>query len=332
MKALFTLFSLVAVVTYGYAQTPREGLPVPTTGGTNIPFPAIRFPTVFNPTSENPEAKAPDFKQLVATGDYFFNQKRYGDAIDNYTKALEQHGDQYAKDQLLRANALKSREEKEITLRTEEERKAEAARIPQEVFVSRTLTDNTWKNAALVCDVTGSMDKYNNQVLTWLKSRLAANDSSIRQVVLFNDNDKHDLNIPRGLYSFKPTTYEDAVQRVRTAEKEGNGGDVQENNIQALLRAQQDAPTCESLIMINDNNEPWDFSLASQVTKPVHILVCGPPAALEAAFLNLARMTKGSVHFNGRSYTGLDAYAEGESLKVDNTMYVVRDGKFVRVN
>lgn len=329
MKALFTLFSLAAVVISGYAQTPRQNLPVPTTGRTNIPFPAVRFPTVFNPTTET---KAPDFKQLVATGDYYFNQKRYGDAIDNYTKALDLQEDQHSKDQLLRAEALQAKEEKEKALRTEEERKAEATRIPQAEFVSRTLTDNTWKNAALVCDVTGSVDKYNDQVLAWLKPRLAAGDSSIQHVVLFNDNDNHDLNVPRGLYSFKPTTYEDAVQRVRTAEKEGSGGDVQENNIQALLRAQQDAPMCESLIMINDNNEPWDFSLASQVTKPVHMLVCGPPAALEAAFLNLARMTKGSVHFNGRSYTGLDAYTEGEQLKVDNTMYVVRDGKFVRTN
>ncbi|ASS48021.1 MAG: hypothetical protein A3D31_00980 [Candidatus Fluviicola riflensis] len=328
MKALFTFFTL-AIITSGYAQNPREGLPVPTTGRTNIPFPSVRIPTVFNPTSE---AKAPDFNQLIATGDYYFNQKRYSDAIDNYTKALDQRADQHAKDQILRAEALQAREEKEKALRTEEERKAEATRIPQAEFISRTLTDNPWRNAAFVCDVTGSMDKYNDQTLAWLKPRIEAGDSSIQGVVLFNDNEDHEINMLRGTHSFVPTTYEEATQRFRDARKESHGYDVNENNIQGLLRAQQDYPSCENLIMINDNNEPWDFSLASQVTKPVHVIICGPPAALEAAFLNLARMTKGSVHFNGRSYKDLDTYTEGTTLKVNNTTYVVRDGKFVRTN
>ncbi|MES2557297.1 MAG: hypothetical protein V4604_14175 [Bacteroidota bacterium] len=329
MKALFTLFSLMAVIASGYAQSPREGLPTPTAGRTNLPFPSVRIPTVFNPTAE---AKAPDYNQLIATGDYYFNQKRYGDAIDNYTKALELREDPHAKDQILRAQALQAREEKEKALRTEEDRKAEAARIPQAEFISRTLTDNRWKKAALVCDVTGSMDKYNDQTLAWLKPRIEAGDSSIRGVVLFNDNEDHEINLLRGTHSFAPTTYEEATQRFSTARKESHGFDVNENNIQGLLRAQQDYPSCENLIMINDNNEPWDFALASQVTKPVHVIICGPPAALEAAFLNLARSTKGSVHFNGRAYNELDTYTEGATLKVDNTMYVVQEGKFVRTN
>lgn len=328
MKALFTLFSL-AVIISGLAQTQRPNLPVPTTGSTNIPFPTVRFPTVFNPTEE---AKAPDFKQLVATGDYYFNQKRYRDAIDNYTKALELKTDQYAKDQLLRSNALKAREEKEIALRTEEEHKAEATRIPQAEFISKILSNNSLRSTVLVCDVTGSMDSYNDQTLAWLKPRIAAADSSIHGIVLFNDNKDHEINMLLGTHSFKPTTYESTAERFRFARKESNGFDVNENNIQALLRAQSDYPLAQSLIMINDNNEPWDISMASQVTKPVHIIVCGPPAALEVAFLNLARMTKGSVHFNGRSYTGLDTYTEGMTLNVDNTTYSVQEHVFVRVN
>ena len=331
MKALFTLFSLVAVITTSFAQNPRQGLPTPTTGRTTIPFPTVHFPTVFNPSPTTTNTP-PDYKQLVATGDYYLNQKRYDDAIDNYTKALAQRDDQYPKDQIQRAKAQQAHEEKELALRTEEERKADSSRIPQAEFVSRILTDNKWKNAALVCDVTGSMSLYNTQVLLWLKSRLETGDSSIRRVVLFNDNDNHDLDISRGLYSFQPTTFGDAEKRVRTAEKEGSGGDVNENNIQALLRAQADCPSCESLIMIHDNNRPWDFELASQVTKPVHMLVCGPPAALDVAYLNLARMTKGTVHFNGKTYTGLDTYTEGMTLKVDNTTYMVQGNGFTRTN
>lgn len=334
MKALFALFSFAAVITAGYAQSPRQGLP-PSGGRTTTSFPGTHFPTVFTPLQQ--AAAAPDYQQLVATGDYYFNQKRYGEAIDHYTKALEQRQEQYPKDQILRAQAQQAREEKDKALRTEEEKKADAARIPQTEFIPSILTINDWKNAVLVCDVTGSMGKYNDQVMAWLKGHIAANDSAVRRIVLFNDGDgrkdnSKEIGATGGLYSFVPTTIEAAEEEVRIASRAGNGGDFPENNIEALLKAQADSPSCDHLIMIADNSSPRDIALASQVTKPVHILICGTSGALETAYLNLARMTKGSVHFNGKSYTGLDTYAEGATLKVDNTLYSVRDGVFVRTN
>lgn len=337
MKALLTLFALAAIITASHAQSPRQ--PLPSTGmgtGTSLPFPGIgtRVPVVFTPVQQ---PVAPDYQQLVATGDYYFNQKKYGDAIDQYDKALAQRQEQYPKDQILRAKALQAREEKDQALRTEEEKKADAARIPPSEFIPRTLTDNNWRNTALVCDVTGSMDTYNEQVLAWLKSHMEANDSAVRRIVLFNDGDGRKDNTKvigatGGLYSFVPTTFVQAEDEVRFASKAGTGGDYPENNVEALLKAQADCPSCESLIMIADNSSPRDISLASQVLKPVHILICGKSGALETAYINLARMTKGSVHFNGKTYTGLDAYAEGAMLKVDNTTYTVQKGAFVRTN
>jgi hypothetical protein len=335
MNVFFTLFSVAVVIAAGSAHAQRQELPTSGGGRTNLPT-GTGFPTVFGPTQAT-EAAAPDYQQLVATGDYYFKQKRYGDAIDHYTKALAQRQEQYPKDQILRAKAQQAREEKETALRTEAERKAGVERIPQSEFVRRTLTDNHWAKAALVCDVTGSMGAHNDQVLTWLRDRLVANDSEVLRVVLFNDGDGRkdgtkELGAAGGLYSFVPTTYADAAEQVRVASRAGSGGDFPENNIEALLKAQTDCPTCENLVMIADNSAPRDIVLASQVTKPVQILVCGTPAALETAYLDLARMTKGSVHFNGKSYTGLDAYAEGATLKIDNTTYSVQDDRFVRMD
>jgi tetratricopeptide (TPR) repeat protein len=335
MKVFFTFFSFAAVIAAGSANAQRQELPTSGGGRTNLPS-GGHFPTVFIPTQAT-EATAPDYQQLVATGDYYFNQKRYGDAIDQYNKALAQRQEQYPKDQILRAKAQQAREEKATAMRTEAERKAGLERIPQSEFVSKTLTNHDWKNAALVCDVTGSMGTYNDQVLTWLRDRIVAGDSSVRRVVLFNDGDGRkdetkELGAAGGLYSFVPTTYAAAAEQVRIASRAGSGGDFPENNIEALLKAQADCPSCENLVMIADNSAPRDIELASQVTKPVQILVCGAPAALQTAYLDLARMTKGSVHFNGKSYTGLDTYAEGATLQIDNTTYTVQDDRFVRTN
>lgn len=334
MQHIFTFFLFIALTAPGFGQSSRTELPSPGTAGSSTAFPG-NFPSVFIP-SQSTESAAPDYGSFIAAGDYYFRQKRYPEAIEQYDKALQQQAEQYPKDQILRAKALQAYEEREKAFRTAAQKSSEASRIPQSEFVSRVLSENHWKNAALVCDVTSSMNSYNNQLLSWLGNQLAAKDSSVMRIVLFNDLDHlskshHDPATAPGLYSFTPTTSNDAAERIREAAADCNGGDVSENNVLALLRAQQDAPACEQLIMINDNNVPWDFFLASRITRPVHIIVCGPPAALEVCYLNLARSTKGSVHFNGRSYTGLESYTEGGELAVDNTIYVIRGGEFARL-
>lgn len=336
MKSIYIVS--IALITTGFslAQSPREPILTtsnPSPSGSSVPV--LRFPVGL--VQQHHEATVPDYDQLIATADYLFYQKRYPDAITAYEKARTQRDEQYTYDQLIRAKALQAREEKEKAFEAELFKEREAQRIPQKQFIQRTLTQNNWQKIAVVCDVTGSMNDYNNQLVEWIEVRLLSRDTNILRVVLFNDNDNRSKNITdpgvaSGLYSFVPESGEQIKAEIRTAQKESSGGDVQENNITALLRAQMDCPSCESLVMINDNNEPWDISEASKVTKPVHIIVCGPYAALEASFLNLARSTKGSVHFNGLNYMNLADYKEGETLQVERTNYVLQGGKFRRLN
>lgn len=335
MKTIYTFSIALFTVGFSLAQSPRETNPPASTPLPTGSVPVLRFPVGL--VQQHDETATPDYDQLVATADYLFYQKRYSDAIAQYEKARVQRTDEYTYDQLIRAKALMAKAEKERALEAELFKEREAQRIPQNQFVQRTLTQNNWQKIAVVCDVTGSMNEYNDQLVEWIQVRLSARDTNIQRVILFNDNDNRRKNITdpavaSGLYSFVPESGEQIKAEIRTARKESSGGDVQENNITALLRAQMDCPSCESLVMINDNNEPWDIAEASKVTKPVHIIVCGPSAALEESFLNLARSTKGSVHFNGLSYTNLADYKEGETLQVERTNYTVQSGKFRRVN
>jgi hypothetical protein len=271
-----------------------------------------------------------EYERSIAEADQHFKAHAYQEAIYDYEQALTLRQEKYPETQIHRAKAElvsveQARVEKDKASKAEQ--KAEKPSGYHE-FVVRTLETNRWTEAALVCDISPSLENYNAAVLAWVKTLLEAKDTSIRQVVYFGDSEKIEQS-SKGLFSFKPSTYEDAVQRMQTAKEQSSGGDYNENNIHALLKAQSDTPSGECLIMICDNYTPWDYYLAYQVTKPVHIILCGYVAYVDPTYLNLARTTKGSIHLNGDSYTGLDTYTEGMILKVGLYKFMIRDNQFV---
>ena len=280
-----------------------------------------------------------DYERCIADADKYFNVQDYQPALINYEQALTLRQEQYPKDQIQRIKTEQARVEKETAQKAEAERKAieeQKAKTEQKVkqpsgyhdFVIKALETNRWTEAALVCDISPSLESYNTTVLGWVKSLLEAKDTSIRQVVYFGDSEKIEQS-SKGLFSFKPSTYEDAVQRMETAKAQSSGGDYNENNIHALLKAQADAPDSKCLIMINDNYRPWDYYLADQITKPVHIILCGYVNYVDVTYINLARTTKGSIHVNGNSYTGLDTYTEGMTIKIGLSTFIVQNNQFV---
>jgi hypothetical protein len=207
---------------------------------------------------------------------------------------------------------------------------------PQGKFVSETLAKNSWKHAVLVCDVTASMAPYNAQVLEFLKNRFAQKDTAIVSYLFFNDGDKKKDNAKRvgnvgGLYPTGGQTFEEVITTMGNAMKGGSGGDLSENNIEALLKAEADCPSCACNILIADNMaSPRDMSLLSQLKKPVHVIVCGSSPILNEDYLNIARATKGSLHFSNKSFTDLHTFEEGATVQVLKEVYVVKKGEFVR--
>lgn len=205
----------------------------------------------------------------------------------------------------------------------------------QNAVVSQMLTDNNWKHAALVCDVTGSMACYNAQVLDFLRVQFSKRDTAIVRVVFFNDgDDRRDITKIAGrvggIYSAEAVSLDQIVQLMAQAMKAGTGGDLQENVVEALLRAQEDCAYCEQLVLIADNYAPpRDLSLADKLRKPVRVVVCSTSPVLNADYLNLARITKGSLHFNKKSYTNLHTFEEGSTLQVGKETFVVKNGRFV---
>lgn len=207
---------------------------------------------------------------------------------------------------------------------------------PQGKFVSETLAKNAWKHAVLVCDVTGSMAPYNAQVLEFLKNQFAKKDTAIVSYLFFNDGDQKKNNAKRvgsvgGLYTVGNQSFDEVLTTMGAAMKGGSGGDLPENNIEALLKAEKDCPSCANTILIADNMaSPRDMSLLPQLKKPVHVIVCGSSPILNEDYMNIARATKGSLHFGNKSFANLHTFEEGATVQVLKEVYVVKKGAFVR--
>jgi len=204
------------------------------------------------------------------------------------------------------------------------------------VAILEILKRNHWKSSALVVDVTGSMAPYSAQVLDYLRLTLLNKDTSIQNIVFFNDGNKKSDRSKKvgevgGVYVYPATTPDDALNQMLRVMQAGDGGDIQENNIEALLRAQDSCTTCTDLVLIADNMAtPRDLSLLSQVRLPVHVVVCGSSSILNENYLDIARKTKGTLHINNKDLVGLYLFEEGATVQVGKETYVLKNNHFVR--
>ena len=188
-----------------------------------------------------------------------------------------------------------------------------------------------WNDMAIVGDLTGSMTPYTVQILLWYKLSVLANESRTKNFTFFNDGDntagRKKIGEVGGIYTEIAEDYEDIEELALKCMRAGNGGDTPENNIEALLSAIKDCPECGEFVMVADNYaSPRDMKLASQVTKPVRIIVCGGGDAINPNYLELARMTGGSVHTLNEDLTDLTKKAEGSRFMFQGVEYEIRAG------
>jgi hypothetical protein len=194
-----------------------------------------------------------------------------------------------------------------------------------------------WKNMLLVCDVTGSMSPYSTQVLMWHK--LNFNARRTVGYVFFNDgdnkpDDKKKIGETGGMHYVDGTLLQEVEDTALTSMLLGSGGLPPENNIEALMAAMKKYPKFDELVMIADN---WanieDFKLANKLKKPVHIILCGvEDGVINTQYLDLARMTKGSVHTLESDLTSLMKMNEGQAIEIEGVQYRLKHGKFYMVN
>lgn len=194
-----------------------------------------------------------------------------------------------------------------------------------------------WKNMTVVADMTGSMSPYIKQLFLWYHLTLAT--KRIKEFVFFNDGDMKADHLKLagntgGIYYCKTHDVKKVFQAASTCVKNGFGGDIPENNIEALIYAAEKSPNQKELIMIADNWSPMrDYEFIDDIKVPVRIVVCGllHGGAVNTQYLDLARATGGSVHTMEMDIEHLSELAEGKTIVIMGKKYKVKGGRFVLV-
>lgn len=200
--------------------------------------------------------------------------------------------------------------------------------------VLKVMARNKWKGASVVCDLTGSMWPYTAQVVMW--SKLTTKQDGPRDWVFFNDGDMKPDRMKKigstgGIYSTKTGEYEKVKDLATKTMMAGGGGDCPENNIEALLIAQERNPRSE-LVMVAGNWAPIkDKVLMSKVEQPVHVILCGVWGAVNVDYLDLARMTGGTLHTMESDLLRLAELNEGERFELDGQRFIIRSGRIERL-
>lgn len=192
-----------------------------------------------------------------------------------------------------------------------------------------------WKNMLVVMDVTGSMYPYTAQLILWLK--LNSNDGFVRHFTFFNDGDETPCSEKKigstgGIYHIASELYKAVAEKVIKAMQGGCGGDIQENDLEAILSGIENCPHCNDVILVADNFSPCrDLSLLKFVKKPVKIILCGVYENFHVEYLQIAYETGGSIHTIEDDILDLMTLKEGETIEIGQYKYKIVKGQFVKI-
>ena len=109
-----------------------------------------------------------------------------------------------------------------------------------EHVVENVLSRNNWTDILAVVDVTGSMQPCAAAVFKWMKLS-QDKTKNIRHYVFFNDGDEKPnsakvIGSTGGIYGIAANNLNKVLGAMQSAMKNGNGGDIPENDIEAILQ------------------------------------------------------------------------------------------------
>jgi hypothetical protein len=205
----------------------------------------------------------------------------------------------------------------------------------QDSVVFKTFSRNNWNNMLIVNDWTGSMYPYGAQAVLW--HRLNFHKKAVKYFIFFNDgNAKLDrqkrIGNTGGIFFGRADSLEYLLKVMKVVAKRGTGGDIPENNIEAILKGIRLIKGFDQLVMIADNNAGVrDMSLLDRVTVPVKIVLCGSRKniPIHPHYLEIARKTGGSIHTIEEDIEGLSQLKEGDKLELSGIQYMVKKGKII---
>jgi hypothetical protein len=192
---------------------------------------------------------------------------------------------------------------------------------------------NKFNDLLVIADVTTSMSVYNAQVIQWIA--LQSNQQNLKALVCFNDGDgkateQKIIGNTGGIYGeafSNPTQIGDLMEAVM---QKGSGGDVSENNCEAIIKATEMFTNYKDVVLIADSWAPVrDIELVNKITKPIKVIVCGNDLGPHPDYVTIAYTTNGSLHFIDEDVYDFSSLANNKILTIKGTNYMLKNGKVV---
>jgi hypothetical protein len=182
-----------------------------------------------------------------------------------------------------------------------------------------------WNNALVVMDWTGSMYRYGAQAVLW--HTLNFETSGIRNFVFFNDGDdmpdsRKVIGKTGGIYYAQAKNVERLINTFYLVGKRGKGGDIPENDVEALIKGMNRFEDFDELVLIADNNSCMrDFRLLVNLDVKVNVIVCGALGGVNPQYVNLAYYTGGTIHTIEEDISHLSQMVKNKEISIDNLTY-----------
>ncbi len=184
-------------------------------------------------------------------------------------------------------------------------------------------------NTALVMDVTGSMTTHIAAMLHWV--RLYHLNSPFTSYTFFNDGDmkttkQKKIGETEGIYMAQ--NFEEVGDVIKKAMMKGNGGEAPENDLESVIHAFSNDPNAHSVVLVGDNySEVRDLELLTNITRPVHVILCAAPKFVRCDYLSIAKETGGLVILNGEVFD-LSSIQKGDIVQLQKIDYKYNGSTF----
>jgi len=160
-----------------------------------------------------------------------------------------------------------------------------------------------WKNIAVVCDWTASNYQYGAQSVVWHMEHLE--ESPINYFSFFNDGnakyeDEKKIGETGGIYFADAKKTSKVMSAFNLSQRKGLGGEIPENDAEAILKTIEKYPEITSVAIVCDNSPFRDFELLYQVKIPVHVILQGTEWGINPQYQYGISYWRFATHFKTR--------------------------------
>ncbi|MBX7240736.1 MAG: hypothetical protein K1X92_03225 [Bacteroidia bacterium] len=193
-----------------------------------------------------------------------------------------------------------------------------------------------WKNSLIVMDWTASMYEYGAQLLLWHRLNLENKISQVSYFIFFNDGNMKPYGQKKvgntgGIYKAATNKIEDVIKIMNKTMSNGSGGELEENDLEAVLMGITKLKNFDEVILIADNSPVRDMSLLSRINRPVRVIICDPEKQwVNPEYIKIAFETGGSLHTLDDDILQLEQISEGKT-KLNVGKFTMKEGKVVRI-